>query len=326
MFSACSFKGNEANATSPYIYNGLPREWITCQGSYLYDRTKNPTKMLNLKTNHEYDFIRDPFFEYNQDANPVIYIFTGQKYLYYLISNEAGSFEIIRRDYQTFEEKNIYKKAYYKRQSEIFLGATHSIQPNTDAYLNAPIPHRFCVFDENLFLFYDNQIDKVDLRTKKQITICSDGIYNDNYSYYKGILYFISDDYSLYAYRNIRNDLEKVDGIKAQNLLVTPNGIFYSNANDKGKLYFVDTNYEGKAKLSDITVLAMDFYAEQLYYISESDDHIYTINFNGTNQAVLCDVPGAFSIYHLESSEELCIAHTNSEGDFIIQKHTAPLC
>ncbi|HZK21937.1 MAG TPA: DUF5050 domain-containing protein [Oscillospiraceae bacterium] len=321
LFASFSSSPKKALASSSYLCNGLPLDWITYGEDFIYDKTKNPVKMLNVSTNKEYDFIRDPFFKYNENFDPVGYVFAGQNCLYYLIREDFSSFEIIRRDYQTFAEKSVFKKTYHKMRTEIFLGAANSIQPDFESLYNTPTPFRFCVFDENLFLFYANQIEKINLKTKKQTVLCKKGLYNGNYSYYDGKIYFISSDYSLYSYQILKDKLEKVEGVKAQNLLITPEKIFYSNANDNGKLYSFDFDYKNKVKLSDISVSEMDFFDNHLYFLSEGKEDIYSISLDGKNSTVLLSVPKAFSISCIKDTGELFILYTNSDGNFDIYKH-----
>lgn len=323
LCTSCGAGKGEGSGTSRFLYNGQPADsGLLSGGGYLYDCTKNFPRMCCLEDSAEYDFIRNPFFEENQDVSPIKYIFPGEDFLYYMEDANGGSFRIVQRDYETFSEKTVYSKVYRKNQRELFLGAAKSIPYFSHDFLNSPQPGRFCVFEDVLFLLYNDRVERIDIN-KKTSVICKKGIDSGNYAYNQGKLFFIGTDYSLYSYHIATDRLETFDGIKASCLLVTPQGIFYANANDGARLYFMDFDSGERRMLADVAVTSMDFSGEQLYYLSVRDDSgfVYSMNFDGSDAQILLDLPESFSLLCVREKQVLYVLYMDSEGELALFLH-----
>lgn len=318
LLSSCGAEHYHTEKSSDFVYNGLPSDWITADANYLYSRIETPVQMIDLQTKEKYDFIRDPFFEEDEQAPPIIYVFSDENNVYYLLSDDRSEYQIIRRDTETLSEEVIYKKVIFREQRDLFLGAVEIPLPDRGTSNLSDIPNRFAVFENTLFLFQNDSIKAVDLKTEREFIVLEDGLYNGNYSYYKGNLYFISFTYDIYIYHIQSGELKKLDGYKAQSLLITPNGILFSAANDKGRLHFVDFNGQNEEVLLNKTVNSMDFSGRYLYFLSEGDDGIYRMNMDNEEVEKVYDLPGAFDVYCLKSKNINIVLYTDSDGKFAV--------
>lgn len=318
LFSSCGAENDYAEKNSDFIYNGLSSDWITSDGNYIYSRTETPVQMIDLQTKKKYDFVRDPFFEEDVQAPPIIYLFSDEKSVYYLLSDDQSEYQIIRRDSETLSEKVIYEKVIFREQRNLFLGAVEIPSPDMGTYGLSDIPNRFAVFENTLFLFQNDSIKAVNLKTKKEFIVLEDGIYNGNYSYYNGNLYFISFAYDIYIYHIQSGKLKRLNGYKAQSLLVTPNGIYFAAANDEGRLHFIDFSGQNEKMLPNKAVTSMDFSGRYLYFLSEGDDWIYSMNMDNEEIEKVYDLPGAFDVYCLKNNNMNIVLYTDSDGKFAV--------
>lgn len=318
LFSSCGAENDYAEKNSDFIYNGLSSDWITSDGNYIYSRTETPVQMIDLQTKKKYDFVRDPFFEEDEQAPPIIYLFSDEKSVYYLLSDDQSEYQIIRRDSETLSEKVIYEKVIFREQRNLFLGAVEIPSPDMGTYGLSDIPNRFAVFENTLFLFQNDSIKAVNLKTKKKFIVLEDGIYNGNYSYYNGNLYFISFAYDIYIYHIQSGELKRLNGYKAQSLLVTPNGIYFADANDEGRLHFIDFSGQNEKMFPNKAVTSMDFSGRYLYFLSEGDDWIYSMNMDNEEIEKVYDLPGAFDVYCLKNNNMNIVLYTDSDGKFAV--------
>lgn len=320
LLSSCGTEDYYTENNSDFIYNGLPSDWITSDANYIYSRTETPAQMIDLKTKEKYDFVRDPFFEEDEQAPPVIYVFSDENNVYYLLSDDRSEYQIIRRDNKTLSEEVIYEKVVFREQRNLLFGAVELPPPDTGIYDISNIPNRFAVFENTLFLFQNDSIKAVNLKTKKEFIVWEDGLYNGNYSYYKGNLYFISFAYDIYVYHIQSGELKQLNGHKAQSILVTPKGLYFSAANDKGRLHWIDFDYKNEKVYTEIAVNAMDFSGNHLYYLSEGDSTLYRMNFDGSENQKVYDLPSAFDILCLREQHTNLLLYTDTSGDFAVQE------
>lgn len=320
LLSSCGTKPDNMEMTSDFIYNGVSTDWITSDENYIYSRTGTPAHMINLQTEQKYDFMRDPFFTENEQASQIIYIFSDEKNVYYLFTNDRSKYQIIRRDNETLSEEVVYEKVFYRKQRELLLGAVKSPSPGMGTANLSDIPNRFAIFENTLFLFGNDSIEAVNIKAGKEFTVFEDSIYNGNYSYYKGKMYFVSSAYDIYSYQIQNKELERINGFKAQSLTVTPNGIYFSAANDEGKLHFIDFNGKNEKVFPNKSVTAMDFNGEDLYFLSEGDNGIYHMNLNNSEIQKIFDLHGAFDIYCVKGKNVNIVLYTDSDGNFAAQK------
>lgn len=316
FFVSCENVENNSNA---YVYNGAMTDWITFGDNYIYSRIEDNALMTNIATGKSYELVRDPFFEESNETQRIKYIFSDEIFVYYLLSNGNSQYEIIRQHHKTLERKRIFKKEFYKEQRDILLGLTSTIQPNRSDYLNSNIPNRFAVFENHLFIFDNTHILEVNLATMKEKTILEKSIYNGNYSYYNGILYFVSNSYDIYAYHIQTGELKKVPSLKAQLILVTPQGIYFSSANNKGKLYQIDFDFLNLNLCIDSTVSAMSFNNICLYYLLEGDDSVYSLNFQDNSIEEEYVLEGVFDMIYLKEKKLLVLLYTDSTGNFSLK-------
>lgn len=320
LLSSCGAEYYHMEKSSDFIYNGLSSDWITSDVNYIYSRIETPVQMIDLQTKKKYDFIRDPFFEEDEQAPSIIYVFSDENNVYYLLSDDRSEYQIIRRDNETLSEEVIYKKVVFREQRDFLLGAVEIPLPDMGVSNLSDIPNRFAVFENNLFLFQNDSIKAVDLKTKREFIVLEDGLYNGNYSYYKGNLYFVSFAYDIYIYQIKSRELKKLNGYKAQSLLVTPNGIFFAAANDKGRLHFVDFSGQNEKAFQNKAVNSMDFSDRYLYFLSEGDDGIYRMNMDNEEIEKVYDLPGAFDVYCLKSDNMNIVLYTDSDGKFSVHR------
>lgn len=318
LFSSCGAENDYAEKNSDFIYNGLSSDWMTSDRNYIYSRTETPVQMIDLQTKKKYDFVRDPFFEEDEQAPPIIYLFSDEKSVYYLLSDDQSEYQIIRRDSETLSEKVIYEKVIFREQRNLFLGAVEIPSPDMGTYGISDIPNRFAVFENTLFLFQNDSIKAVNLKTKKEFIVLEDGIYNGNYSYYNGNLYFISFAYDIYIYHIQSGELKRLNGYKAQSFLVTPNGIYFAAANDEGRLHFIDFSGHNEKMFPNKAVTSMDFSGRYLYFLSEGDDGIYRMNMDNEEIEKVYDLPGAFDVYCLKNNNTNIVLYTDSDGKFTV--------
>ncbi len=316
LLSSCGAEDYYTENNSDFIYNGLPSDWITSDANYIYSRTETPAQMIDLKTKEKYDFVRDPFFEEDKQAPPVIYVFSDENNVYYLLSDDRSEYQIIRRDNKTLSEEVIYEKVVFREQRNLLFGAVELPSPDTGIYDISNIPNRFAVFENTLFLFQNDSIKAVNLKTKKEFIVWEDGLYNGNYSYYKGNLYFISFAYDIYVYHIQSGELKQLNSHKAQSLLVTPNGIFVSAADDEGRLHFIDFSGQNEKAFLNKAVNSMDFSGRYLYFLSEGDDGIYRMNMDNEEIEKVYDLPGAFDVYCLKGINMNIVLYTDLDGNF----------
>ena len=299
---------------SDFLYNALPTEFISSKGNYLYYRDENIFKMKCLGNENVYDFIRDPLFNAEEEKALVNCVFAGDKYLYYVMRNGYGCYQVIQRHYKTFEEKVLYEKTFYNEDKEIFLGAVKTKNPGLGELMLSKFPSSICVINNSLILFNTQSIEKINLDTKEHKIIFNEAISNIDYGYYKGVLYFIDMSYSLYQYDLKNESLKKFDNVKALNLLVTPDAIYYSNANDKGKLYGADYNFTDCKKILDKRVLSMDYDKENLYFLPLGEENIYLMNGQSNECSQILSLSKAFSIYKSKSDNMLYVSFEDNNG------------
>lgn len=312
-FASCD---NVENNIENYIYNGSMTDWVTFGDNYIYSRIEGKASMTNITTGKSYELVRDPFFKESNEAQIIKYIFSDEKFVYYLLCDSNSRYEIIRQDHKTLEKSSIFKKVIYKEQREILFGIANTMRPKRSDYLNDNIPNRFAVFENCLFLFENTQITEVNLTTKKEKTILKQNIYNGNYSYYNGILYFISDSYDIYAYQIQTGTLKKAKSLKCQNLLVTPYRIYFSSASDKGRLYQMDFNFSNQKLCVAAAVVAMDYNNDRLFYLLEGDDSVYSFNFYNYSIKKEYSLDGVFDMIYLKEKKILALLYNNSKGEF----------
>lgn len=318
LLSSCGAENDYAEQNSDFIYNGLSSDWITSDENYIYSRTETPAQMIDLQTKKKYDFVRDPFFEEDEQAPPIIYVFSDKNSVYYLLSDDRSEYQIIRRDSEALSEEVIYEKVIYREQRDLLLGAVEIPSPDMGTYGLSDIPNRFAVFENTLFLFQNDSIKAVNLKTKQEFIVLEDGLYNGNYSYYNGNLYFISFAYDIYIYNIQSGELKRFNGYKAQSLLVTPNGIYFSAANDEGRLHFIDLSGQNEKVFPNKAVTSMDFSGRYLFFLSEGDDGIYRMNMDNEEIQKIYDLPGAFDVYCLKSNNMNLVLYTDSDGNFAV--------
>lgn len=320
LFSSCSFVSDYEQVNPDFIYNGLSTDWMTFGGDRLYSRVQNPAQMIDLQTDKSYDLVRDPFFEENEQSASIIYIFSDVNNFYYLLGDGRSSYKIIQQNHETLNERIIYKKNFYREQKNVFLGALKTPSPDASNFYRSNIPNRFAVFENTLFLFLNDSIQAINLKTRKETVILEESIYNGNYSYYKGELYFVSSSYDIYVYNIHSGELMQLEKYKAQFILVTPKGIFFSSASDKGRLHWIDFNYQNEKIYTDKSVNAMDFNREHLYYLSEEDSGLYRMNLDGSENQKISDITGAFDIFCARDQHTNILLYTDESGNFAVHK------
>lgn len=278
IFSSCSMQRADESRQSS-VYNGLTNQWIVESRNYIYRKINVNPEMISKADSKAYDILRDPFPEENFMS--LGYIFTDDENTYYLYETTEG-YKIIKRDDNTLSEKIIYQKTNKKVQKEIFMGAAQTKHANYLEQSQQRVPNCFCIIKNSLFLFDNYETIKVDLKTGKEKKIYEKSIYNYNFSCIGDKLYFIDSAYDICCYDLKAEKLSKLEGKKAQTLLLTDSGIYYSSAADKGNMYFTD--FEGKTnkKLTDIFVSSMDFKNGKIYFVNEGDGILYRMNDDGT--------------------------------------------
>lgn len=319
VFTSCSFS-SDISSSADFLYNGLSTDWMTVGGNRIYSRVQNPAQMIDLKTDKSYDLIRDPFFKENEQADPVTYIFSDKEYFYYLLGDYRTRYQIVRQNHVTLTEEIIYEKVFYLDRQDIILGAVKTPLPDTSNFYRSNIPNRFAVFENMLFLFLNDVIQAVDLKTQKETTILEEGLYNGNYSYYQGKMYLVTSSYDIYVYQIQSKKLQKLNGYKAQTLLVTPEGIFFSAVNDKGRLHWLDFDYQNEKVYTERTVNAMDFSGNHLYYLSEGDTGLYRMDLDGSENKKIYDLPGVFDILCLREQHTNLLLYTDTSRNFEVQE------
>lgn len=318
-FASCSFSSNISFPVG-FLYNGLCTDWMTTGGNRIYSRVQNPAQMIDLETDKSYDLIRDPFFEENEQAALVTYIFSDMEYFYYLLGDYRSSYQIVRQNHDTLAEEIIYEKVFYRDQQDIILGAVETPLPDTSDFYRSNIPNRFAVFENTLFLFPNGVIQAVDLNTQEETTILEESLYNGNYSYYQGKLYLVTSSYDIYTYQIQSKKLQKLNGYKAQTILVTPEGFYFSAANDEGRLHWLDFDYQNEKVYTEGAVNAMDFSGNHLYYLSEGDSGLYCMDLDGSENQKIYDLPGIFDILCLREQHKNLLLYTDTSGNFAVQE------
>lgn len=303
-----------------FLYNGLSTDWMTTGGNRIYSRVQNPAHMIDLETDKRYDLIRDPFFEWDEQAALVTYIFSDMEYFYYLLGDYRTSYQIVRQNHDTLVEEIIYEKMFYRDQQDIVLGAIEMPRPNTDNSYYSHVPTRFAVFENTLFLFLNDVIQAIDLNTQEETAVLEESLYNGNYSYYQGKLYLVTSNYDIYIYQIRSKKLQKLSGYKAQAILVTPAGLYFSAANDEGRLHWLDFDYQSEKVYTEKAVSAMDFSGNHLYYLSEGDPSLYCMNLDGSESQKIYDLPGVFDILCLREQHKNLLLYTDTSGDFAVQE------
>lgn len=319
LLASCSFS-SDIPFPVEFLYNGLSTDWMTVGGNRIYSRLQNPAQMIDLETDKSYDLIRDPFFEENEQAAPVTYIFSDMEYFYYLLGDYRTSYKVFRQNHDTLAEEIIYENVFYRDPQDIILGAVETPLPDRSDFYRSNIPNRFAVFENMLFLFYNDMIQAVDLNTQKETTILEEGLYNGNYSYYQGKLYLVTSRYDIYAYQIQSKELQKLNGYKAQTILVTPKGLYFSAANDEGRLHWLDFDYQNEKVYTEGTVNAMDFSGNHLYYLSEGDSGLYRMDLDGNENQKIYDLPGVFDILCLREQNTNFLLYTDTSGNFAVHE------
>lgn len=317
LFSSCSFSSDTSSQTE-FIYNGLPTWWITASGNWIYSRAQ----MIDIKTDKSYDIVRDPFFNENDQVSSVGPIFADENYLYYSLKSSRAKYQIIRQNHDTLSEEIIYEKVSFLERQDVILGAFKTPWPDISDFFRSDIPNRFAVFENTLFLFQQNAIVAIDLKTKKETTIIEEGNYNGNFGYYQGKMYFVSSSYDIYAYQIQTKKLQKINGYKARSLLVTPAGIYFSAVNDKEQLHRIDFDYQNEKVYKDKTIYAMDFSGDNLYYLIEDGSALYRMNFDGSDNQKVLDLSNAFDLFCVRDHHKIILLCDDASGKFSVKIHT----
>ena len=317
LCSSCMNNTNQFEECD-FIFNGISTYWITSNEDYIFTSFSNNVQMTDKKTGRTLDFIRDPFFEYDESFTPIEYIFTDEQNVYYLMSDDNSSYKIVCRKNDTLRETVLYEKILYKEKRDIFLGAAQTVQSDMNDIFNSRIPQRFCVIGNSLFLFSQENIIEVNLTNKEEIIISDRSLYNDNYGYYKGMLYFINSAYDICIYDIAKKEMSKLDDYKAQTLLVTLNGIYFSNAADGGRLHYIDFTLRWHKKITDKAVMMMDFDDKYIYYITEEDETVYCMDLYGGNFKKIMTKRGLFNIYCDKKENKIYLLYTEEDGTFAI--------
>lgn len=321
LLYSCGVPTEDQALPDMYIYNGASADWVTYDEKYIYSNIQSPTQIVDIQTGKSCDFIRDPFFNIDENFNPVKYAFSDISNIYYLYDIDNG-IEIIKRSNKTMEEKTIYKKIFYSQPKEIFLGAFKTSGANAGDIIGKDIVNRFAVFENVLFVFFNDSILTVDLYTHKEKTFKT-ALLNGNYSYYNGILYFIDTNYNIYAYDIQSGELQKIPNYKAQLLMIMPTGIYFSDANDFGRMHKINFSFEDETVITQNAVCAMDYSGEYIYYLSDNSSDIYKIKSDGTEYLRVCSLQNVFDIICLKHAENtILLIYSDDTGKSTIKKVT----
>lgn len=313
MLVSCSESPNTEDMD--FIYNGISSSNITSGGGKIYSLVQTPAMMVDVDSGESYDIIRNPFAIENERMPGVSYLFSDEDNLYFLLSENKG-YQIIRRNHVSLDEKLIYQEILREQQREILFGMTKTPQPDNRLSYDLLNPSRFAVFDDVLFLFHTERIDTVDLKTGKVKTLCHENLFSNSYGYYRGVLYFITSSYDLFAY-SIQNDsLQKIKNYKAKFLLVTPEGLYFSSMSDHGRLYFIDFDFSKEQKISDDEVISMDFCGEWIYYVTGDGKALFRISFDGKSRERVLDLPGIYDLHCIRDQSLIRLVYVDEKGNF----------
>ncbi len=115
--------------------------------------------------------------------------------------------------------------------------------------------------------------------------------------YYKGVIYSVAVKSNMQVYTtsvqpqadqegNISFSYDKLASIRATNLVLAEDKIFYANDRKEQKLYYTDLTGEQENLLADVTVSDINYYNGYLYFVNESDGaRIYRCRTDGSEFA-----------------------------------------
>ena len=117
--------------------------------------------------------------------------------------------------------------------------------------------------------------------------------------YYKGLLYTcaVRADMQLYTTKQtldengeIKYTYDKVNGIKATNVIVANDTIYYANAQDQDRLYKANLDGSEPTRLLDFTVADINYHDGYLYFTNVNDySRVYRCSVDGSDFGAIMD-------------------------------------
>lgn len=301
VLSLCSCSTDKFNDISNFVFNSSVGDYYLYNNNILIDNTalgSNTIKEINSKK--EYPLIRNAFFDAKN--SPIISnVRLTDNSIYYMQSGTNSNFKIIKIDISTFTEKTIYEKIDYVSANSNFLGigkndsfSGNNIKSNAINYF---------VVSNYLFISKEGKLFKINLSNNTTEILLEDNIYQ--ISYYNNFIYYINGSNQISSYDLKTKTIRKLTNNMSNYLLVSRNGIYYTNLSDKGKIYRMDYTGDNDLKFLDTKCKSINFNEDYIYLSDvENKMSLYRVNYDGTNIKKLTDKP-AYFIYSFDNYDKI---------------------
>ncbi|MEG1567438.1 MAG: hypothetical protein RR313_07220 [Anaerovoracaceae bacterium] len=264
------FTSENYNVDKEYIYNGYSEEWVSESDDFIFVKNINP-QIIDKKSGKSLDFDLNPYGK-NDNIMP---LFSENKRVYYIENNYKNNIVGYRIGYydEKFNKKIIMKKTLHTEEFEQLFGLIKTSNMNYGQMIDNQSPSQSIIYKNKLYLYGTNKILQYDLITNRSIEIYSGWLGGTSFSYYKGKLYFITEDFQLTYYDIEKKKLAKIKDVKAYDFIVTTQGIIYSDINNRCNLNFVDFASHKKTNITTKKVKGYDFEDGKLFYVTGNGNY-----------------------------------------------------
>lgn len=224
-------------------------------------------------------------------------------YIYFINSNDSGRIYRMKND-GTEQQKISNKRArfltvcegwvYYSSVSDGLRFYRSKIDGSADELVYKASMSNFIITGDRIFM--ENVAKSQRLYTllmgdEESLAVISDNKVNSPF-YYKGIIYSsaVRNNMQIYTTQqkvdqegNLTFSYEKLGTVRATNIVVAEDKIFYANDRKAQKLYVAGLDGAEETLLADVTVSNINYYNGYLYFVNETDgSRIYRCRTDGS--------------------------------------------
>lgn len=206
----------------------------TSEYSLFLDESKNVITAENLKTGEIITITREPF----EQETVIASIFVHDEWCYYLTYTEGvEGIRIYGIEMKNFRKKLIYNSV--KENNENFFGI---VSEKNDYYKTLKYISQYYSFflNENyIYLVKDNELIRIDIKSKKETVIALDVKFEDKLIFHNGNIYFIDSQYRLNIYDEKFNKVNTIESVYTDSFTIEGDHIKYKSLIDnKKELYY----------------------------------------------------------------------------------------
>lgn len=298
------YNANTANCfeTDRYIVFAADLE-----GSFLIDK----------QTDTVYGFPMDAFQGETAKVNNAFYYEAGK--LYYLKSEQQypnsnsesamDEYALVSLDLGTMEETTVYR---WNQSSDWFFGLLdrESMEPYP-GFINT-----FFLHDGGLYYVQNSELYVMDLQNGRHELYAE--LTGGSSLAYDGTNIYYSDRYNRLVVHNLDTGrAEAMEKVVARKFVLTPEGIYFLNAQDGNTLYYWNEATQTAEKLDNTD--AYELYWDENYCWVDSLDGLYRINHDGSNKTKV-DCPGL--VICISTGSAMYTKDYESETIYAVNKQT----